>query len=207
MAEVEYPHGIPRIIVVLSSVLQHTADCNDYQLIHPSPLPHSAVAFFALSKPEISIRRYLERIFRFARCSSSCYVVAYIYLDRFLSLHPSLALDSFNVHRLLITSILTAVKFMDDRYFNNAYFARVGGITLAEMNYLEVDFLFGLRFDLNVAPVIFASYCGVLEREFSLADPQIPPRLRLHCFFSNEENNNNNNNKNNKLQQQKQLIV
>ncbi|KAG0451653.1 hypothetical protein HPP92_026106 [Vanilla planifolia] len=142
MAEVEGPHGIPRIIVVLSSVLQHTADRNDSQLIHPSPPPHSAVAFFALSKPEISIRRYLERIFRFARCSSSCYVVAYIYLDRFLRLHPSLALDSFNVHRLLITSILTAVKFMDDRCGSPLFFSISCGFLFCSSSALFFIFSF-----------------------------------------------------------------
>jgi hypothetical protein len=71
-------------------------------------------AFQGLTKPAISVGGYLERIFRFAGCSPSCYVVAYIYLDRFLRRRPALAVDSFNVHRLLITSVLTAVKFVDD---------------------------------------------------------------------------------------------
>ncbi|ONK64453.1 uncharacterized protein A4U43_C07F26150 [Asparagus officinalis] len=43
------------------------------------------------------------------------------------------------------------------RYYNNTYFAKVGGICLMEMNYLEVDFLFGVGFELNVTPVTFNS--------------------------------------------------
>nr|CAB3487824.1 unnamed protein product [Digitaria exilis] len=49
--------------------------------------------------------------------------------------------------------------------YNNAYFARVGGISLTEMNYLEVDFLFGVGFDLNVSPETFGHYCSVLQAE------------------------------------------
>uniref|UniRef100_A0A0E0R2K0 Cyclin n=1 Tax=Oryza rufipogon TaxID=4529 RepID=A0A0E0R2K0_ORYRU len=145
-------------------------------------------AFQGLTKPAISIGGYLERIFRFANCSPSCYVVAYIYLDRFLRRRPALAVDSFNVHRLLITSVLTAVKFVDDICYNNAYFARVGGISLMEMNYLEVDFLFGIAFDLNVTPAAFASYCAVLQSEMTyLEQPPAVDLPRLHCCPSDQD--------------------
>ncbi|KAI0500285.1 hypothetical protein KFK09_018497 [Dendrobium nobile] len=193
-------NGFPRVISILSSLLERVANWNDdltaTGLHHYSPA--SAIsAFFGLEKPEISIACYLERIFRFAHCSTSCFVVAYIYLDRFLLLHPSISVDSFNVHRFLITAVLTAVKFMDDRYYNNAYFAKVGGISLAEMNYLEVDFLFGLRFDLNVTPVVFSSYCSILEREMKMANPQIPSSV--HCYITEDETSSS--------CKQKQLIV
>ncbi|XP_020586229.1 cyclin-P4-1-like [Phalaenopsis equestris] len=182
--------GVPPVVTTISTLLQRIADQNDAlaagRCNMPSqPPPPAAVAFCAFEKPDISIRCYLDRIFQFAHCSTSCYVVAYIYLDRFLSFHPSFAIDSFNVHRILITAVLTSVKFMEDRCYNNAYFARVGGVSLHEMNYLEVDFLFGLRFKLNVTRDMFNSYCSYLEREKNLTNPKIPPRL--HCFPSEEE--------------------
>jgi hypothetical protein len=72
------------------------------------------------------------------------------------------------------------------RCYNNAYFARVGGISLVEMNYLEVDFLFGVAFDLNVTPAAFASYCSVLQSEMAyLAQPPKPveaARLQLQNY-------------------------
>ncbi|CAL9079767.1 unnamed protein product [Musa textilis] len=159
------------VVAVLSTILERLAERND-AAHRPLALHHRASAFHGLTKPAISVRSYLERIFRYANCSPSCYVVAYIYLDRFLWRHPTVFLDSFNVHRFLITSVLTAVKFMDDIYYNNAYFAKVGGISLMEMNYLEVDFLFGVGFELNVTPVIFSSYCSTLQREMFLGKEQ-----------------------------------
>ncbi|CAL4932318.1 unnamed protein product [Urochloa decumbens] len=186
--------AVPRVVSILSALLQRVAERNDAAAAAEAGALAAAEqeeearrrpvsAFQGLTKPAISIGGYLERIFRFASCSPSCYVVAYIYLDRFLRRRPALAVDSFNVHRLLITSVLTAVKFVDDICYNNAYFARVGGISLVEMNYLEVDFLFGIAFDLNVTPAAFASYCAVLQSEMAYLDPPAPVDApRLYCY-------------------------
>lgn len=55
-----------------------------------------------------------------------------------------------------------------------------------EMNYLEVDFLFCMGFELNVAPDIFHSYCSILQREmYLLESPPAPPRL--HCCLTEED--------------------
>lgn len=54
------------------------------------------------------------------------------------------------------------------RYYNNAFYAKVGGISTAEMNLLEVDFLFGLGFELNVTPNIYNNYCSHLQTEMLL---------------------------------------
>ncbi|KAJ6853504.1 cyclin-P4-1 [Iris pallida] len=196
MAElVEDPHATPRVVSILSSLLERVAEHNDRSARRkPSAsatLQAQAVsAFQGLSKPAISVRAYLERIFRYANCSPSCYVVAYIYLDRFVHRHPAVLIDSFNVHRFLITSVLTAVKFMDDIYYNNAYFAKVGGVSLMEMNYLEVDFLFGVGFELNVTPVVFTSYCSILQSEMYSEcppPPPPPPPPRMLCSLLSEE--------------------
>ncbi|XP_015697168.2 cyclin-P4-1 [Oryza brachyantha] len=188
--------AVPRVVAILSSLLQRVAERNDAAAVdvgaaakrQQQQQAQAVSAFHGLTKPAISVGGYLERIFRFANCSPSCYVVAYIYLDRFLRRRPALAVDSFNVHRLLITSVLTAVKFVDDICYNNAYFARVGGISLMEMNYLEVDFLFGIAFDLNVTPAAFASYCAVLQSEMAyLEQPAAVDLPSLHCCPSDQD--------------------
>ena len=68
------------------------------------------------------------------------------------------------MHRLLITAVLVAAKFLDDSYFNNAYYAKVGGISLEEMNALELDFLLRCDFRLHVVPEDFDSVCERLGR-------------------------------------------
>uniref|UniRef100_A0A0A9E1A8 Uncharacterized protein n=1 Tax=Arundo donax TaxID=35708 RepID=A0A0A9E1A8_ARUDO len=69
---------------------------------------------------------------------------------------------------------------MDDIHYNNAYFARVGGVEVAEMNGLELELLFALRFRLNVTPGTFARYCAALEGEMAVSavEGPVPPQPR-----------------------------
>jgi hypothetical protein len=105
----------PRVVGVLSALLERVVDRNDSAA---DELPASSLAlasaFRATTRPDISVRAYMARIARFAGCSPACYVVAYVYLDRLLRRGHALAVDSYTVHRLLITAVLAAVKFMDD---------------------------------------------------------------------------------------------
>jgi len=77
-------------------------------------------------------------------------------MDQIVQFNPDFVISSLNVHRLLITSIMVrtdcqdaisqsacwrklsidqlASKFFDDVYYNNAYYARVGGISNAEVS-------------------------------------------------------------------------
>ncbi|XP_077244850.1 cyclin-U4-1-like isoform X2 [Tasmannia lanceolata] len=187
MAELENAHFmIPKVISFLSSLLQRVTDTND--LIQRSETQSISV-FHGLTRPTISIQTYLERIFKYANCSPSCFVVSYVYLDRFAERNPTVVINSFSIHRLLITSIMVSAKFMDDMSYNNAYYAKVGGITTIEINFLEVDFLFGLSFHLNVTPTTFHTYCNYLQREMLLESPlnSIDRSLMQHCNFSEDD--------------------
>ncbi|KAJ6869427.1 cyclin-U4-1 [Populus alba x Populus x berolinensis] len=192
MAELAETAVMPKVITFLSSLLQRVAESNDFS---HQLYPRKASIFHGLTRPTISIQNYLERIFKYSNCSPSCFVVAYVYLDRFSQRQSCFPLNSFNVHRLLITSVLVSVKFMDDIYYNNAFYAKVGGISTREMNLLEVDFLFGLGFQLNVTPATFHLYCAYLQREMSIQSPlqivdtplNIARPLKIHCCFNEDE--------------------
>jgi hypothetical protein len=63
------------------------------------------------------------------------------------------------------------------------------------MNFLEVDFLFGLGFQLNVTPTTFYTYCSYLQREMLLQSPlhlvetplNLGRPLKLHCCFNEDD--------------------
>ncbi|KAG8475022.1 hypothetical protein CXB51_031796 [Gossypium anomalum] len=111
MAELENPSLMPNLITYLSCLLQKVAESND---VNCRFQPQKVSVFHGLTRPTISIQSYLDRIYKYANCSPSCFIVAYIYLDRFAQKQPTLPINSFNVHRLLITSVMVAAKFMDD---------------------------------------------------------------------------------------------
>ncbi|CAL0328162.1 unnamed protein product [Lupinus luteus] len=199
MTELEIPSVMPKIISFLSSLLNRVAESND---LNKQLMIHQKISVFhGLTRPTITIQSYLERIFKYANCSPSCLIVAYVYLDRFTQMQPSLPINSFNVHRLLITSVMVAAKFMDDIYYNNAYYAKVGGITTIEMNFLEVDFLFGLGFHLNVTPCTFQAYYAHLQREMLLMQPlnfvdstlSLEKSLKAHLCFTEDESSSHQN--------------
>ncbi|KAM0822015.1 hypothetical protein ACQ4PT_071784 [Festuca glaucescens] len=82
---------------------------------------------------------------------------------------------------------MVAAKFMDDIHYNNAYFARVGGVEVSEMNGLELEFLFALRFRLNVTPDDFASYCATLEGQMTTTPTLSPTTMSLMISSEEEE--------------------
>ena len=73
------------------------------------------------------------RIHKYASCSNECFILALIYIDRLIQRNNFL-LTELNVHRVVITAVLLAAKFFDDAYYNNAYYAKVGGVLVSEMN-------------------------------------------------------------------------
>ncbi|KAH9331736.1 hypothetical protein KI387_003844, partial [Taxus chinensis] len=152
------PNGI---LSVLASLLRRLV------ARHDKLSRENLCVFSAMQIPAMSIEKFLERIFKYARCSPSAFVVAYVYIDRLILNNPSFRLTSLNIHSLVITSVMVATKFLDDLHYNNDYFAKVGGLSLAEMNALEVEFLFMLRFRLQVTVSVFESYCSHFEREVS----------------------------------------
>lgn len=129
-------------------------------------LHHQITKFHALRPPQITIKSYLERIEKYANCSPSCFVVSLIYIDR-LCQHSFMTLSLLNVHRILITAVCVAAKFLDDSYYPNLFYSQLGGIPLKELNNLEVEFLFGINFTLHVSPHEYRRY-------YSGLNPQSP---------------------------------
>uniref|UniRef100_A0A7S1GM66 Cyclin n=1 Tax=Cyclophora tenuis TaxID=216820 RepID=A0A7S1GM66_CYCTE len=142
------------VVRVLSAVLERLVSANTTISLSD---PGQVTKFHALKAPGIGILQYLERIHKYASCSNECFILALIYIDRLIQRNNFL-LTELNVHRVVITAILLAAKFFDDAYYNNAYYAKVGGVLVSEMNGLEVDFLFRINFSLHVTPELFHKY-------------------------------------------------
>ncbi|KAL8171720.1 hypothetical protein V2J09_023524 [Rumex salicifolius] len=161
------PASTPQVVSILATNLEKSIKKNE-KLVKSSKKRNSLriTAFHGIKPPSLSVVQYLERISKYARCSPSCFVIAFIYIERYIQ-HKGCLITSFNVHRLLITAVMMAAKFIDDVSFNNAYFGKVGGLSTAEMNKLEMELLFSLDFRLHVKLETFDQYCLQLEKESS----------------------------------------
>lgn len=104
--------GNPKVLSLLSSVLERCVEKNE-TLIKNTQSKDIVTVFHGLRAPTLTIKEYIDRIFKYSHCSPSCFVVAQIYMDRFIE-GGNVILTSLSVHRLLITSIMLAAKFIDD---------------------------------------------------------------------------------------------
>ena len=75
-----------------------------------------------------------------------------LYLERIQKRGPHLQLTSWTLQRLLLVAALVASKYLDDIVCLNTYWAELGGLTIQELNTLELEFLFAIDFDLAVHP-------------------------------------------------------
>jgi len=159
------------IAPVIANTLADMVDQNDR-----TSVPWSTV-FDDQTPPAISIKDYLNRIIKYTPCSAECYLLALIFLDRIMT-SRSIQLNSYNVHRFLIISVLIATKILDDSPYENRYFSHVGGISVQELNQLERQFLVLLNFNLNIPPRYFECYRYEVEVQIlrSESEGEVPPQ-------------------------------
>jgi hypothetical protein len=124
----------------------------------PSEIPKLS-PFHAKKAPTISVKDYLKRFATHSNCHYDAFIYALIYLDRAGEMYENFTLDSFNVLRLILMSLVSAIKFYDDAYFKNSYYAKIGGVSPGEFNELEEIYLVKyVQFNLYVDVQTYSSY-------------------------------------------------
>lgn len=174
----------PRVLSILSSVFERSIQRNE-KLLKRLKKKDSVTIFHGSRAPTMGIGQYIDRILKYTCCGTPCLVVAYIYIERYLQKMDAY-LTSLNVHRLLITSIMVAAKFIDAGCYNNTFYAKVGGVSTKEMNSLEIEFLFNLDFKLHVTADVFSTHCLQLQKEVLGGENQVDRRAgnktRTNCL-------------------------
>ncbi|KAL8283460.1 hypothetical protein RQP46_005563 [Phenoliferia psychrophenolica] len=118
--------------------------------------PSATLCFHARNIPAISIESYLLRILKYCPTTNEVFLSLLVYFDRMARVGLEaqrvglvqggegkrlFAIDSFNVHRLVIAGVTVASKFFSDVFYTNSRYAKVGGLPLTELNQLELQFL------------------------------------------------------------------
>ncbi|KAK4516540.1 uncharacterized protein ATC70_011514 [Mucor velutinosus] len=142
-----YP--VDSLVDIVANLLDSIIETNDKLISNNSTT--TVTHFHSRTIPNIAVYPYLARILKFAPFSNEVLLCLLVYFDRIAKLKKTrYAVNSFTVHRLLITSIVVASKFTSDVFYPNSRYAKVGGIPLCELNQLELEFLFLCNFDLHV---------------------------------------------------------
>lgn len=109
-------------------------------------LPKNITMFHIVNKSKITPAFYIDRIALYGEMTTAALIAGMVYLSRYI-MASGQALTGLNLHRLVLTSIMLGAKNWDDRFYSNAYYAKVGGVPLAEMNALEENFLDVVNFN------------------------------------------------------------
>lgn len=116
-------------------------------------------SFHSVQAPSMSLGKYVDRLRSYFFCSDACFLAAFIYIDRIIKRHSHIQVCSLSGHRLFAVSLIMAVKYNEDTYYSNAYYAKVAGLRLQEVNKLERHFLRLLDWKLIVQPEEYSMYC------------------------------------------------
>ncbi|KAK9465084.1 cyclin-domain-containing protein [Lipomyces arxii] len=138
----------PDLLVLISSMLSELIKLNDAIPLVSSQLTR----FHSRAPPLISHRDYLHRLTRFCSLEKSALLSMVFYIDLLCTVFSSFTINSLTVHRFLITAATVASKGLCDSFCTNAHYARVGGVSLPELNLLEVEFL--VRVGWRVVPPV-----------------------------------------------------
>jgi len=149
------------LVELIAHMLTELITTNDHIQMQSGRLTR----FHSRTPPGISVRDYLHRLARHATLIPPILLSMVYYIDRLCAMYPEFTINTLTVHRYLITAATVAAKGLSDAFWNNATYARVGGVRLQELKLLELEFLH--RVDWRIVPnpeVLVAYYNGLVER-------------------------------------------
>ncbi|KAF3766146.1 cyclin-domain-containing protein [Cryphonectria parasitica EP155] len=149
------------IVVLIAHMLAELIETNDALALRSGHLTR----FHSRTAPGISVLDYLLRLAKHATLSPPLLLSMVYYIDRLCALYPDFTINTLTVHRFLITAATVAAKGLSDSFWNNSTYARVGGVRVAELKLLELEFLH--KVDWKIVPdpdVLVAYYRGLVQR-------------------------------------------
>ncbi|GAA5977416.1 hypothetical protein JCM10908_004973 [Rhodotorula pacifica] len=164
------------LITLIASMLDRLIEHNDR-----IPLTsNSLTRFHSRAPPNITVRDYLLRIAKYTNVEPCCLLILLPYVDKACARITSFTISSLTVHRFIIAAISVGSKALSDAFCTNGRYARVGGISVVEMNLLEKEFCEALDWRLTTSGPVLAHYYTSLVRShptyrLSTAPPPSPP--------------------------------
>lgn len=140
-------------------------------------MPH----FFNYSEPPITLDGYIRRLIYYTRISVSPVnlAVALLYIDR-IERKGLCKITKHSIFRLFSTAYLVAFKHTEDsKPIRNSEYCKIAGISLSELNQLELSFLMAMNFELGVGADI-----AISQRITRIL---VPPKVSTEILLSEKQ--------------------
>jgi len=145
---------IKSIFKSLTKILDNNKNLPNYKKIL---VKQSKMCFSSKSLPEISLYEYLIRIQKYSLVEKNTLILALIYIDRLCKI-GKIILTNYNIYRILFSALILAIKYNEDKYFDNEYYSQIAGIKMDELKNIEYNFLSLCDFNVFVDEETFEKY-------------------------------------------------
>ena len=150
-----YDKDEEKIIEKMSELLydickENTKDFKNDKNIYIKP-------FLSKTIPSISIIDYFWRLCKYSKINNSTKILILIYIDRLCNMYK-FKLSFYNIHKLIFTSMLVAIKYNEDDFYSTKFYSKLGGISRTDVIILESTFLSLIDFNLFVSEELFKKY-------------------------------------------------
>lgn len=151
--------------------------------MEPLHVQHGAISrkFYSKKPPPISLEDYLSRLHHYCPMSTATYLATSLYIHRLAVVEKILLVTTRNAHRLLLGGLRVAMKALEDLSYPHVRFAKVGGVSEAELRRLEISFCFVMNFDLKVNHEMLHQHAMAtggnisLKKRAQVFQPKFPP--------------------------------
>ena len=145
---------INAISKTLTTILENNKKLKNYRDILKK---QSLMYFSANSIPNITIKDYLIRIQNYSKMEKSTLILSMILIDHMCK-KSNIVLTIYNIHRILFSSVLISIKYNEDSYYDNTFYAQIAGIKPNELKLLEYKFLELNDFNVFVKDIEYEQY-------------------------------------------------
>ena len=145
---------INAISKTLTTILENNKKLKNYRDILKK---QSLMYFSANSIPNITIKDYLIRIQNYSKMEKSTLILSLILIDHMCK-KSNIVLTIYNIHRILFSSVLISIKYNEDSYYDNTFYAQIAGIKPNELKLLEYKFLELNDFNVFVKDIEYEQY-------------------------------------------------
>ena len=152
--QAENTNTIKSICNTLSTIIEDNKKLPNYKDILKKQIP---ILFNSNLYLNISLYDYIIRIQKYSFIEKSTLVLALTYIDRFCKL-GKIMLTYYNIHRIIFIAVLIAIKYNEDKFFQNDYYSKIAGIPIDELKKLEYTFFCMCDFNMYISDEIFDKY-------------------------------------------------
>ncbi|ORY00850.1 hypothetical protein K493DRAFT_192045, partial [Basidiobolus meristosporus CBS 931.73] len=111
-----------------------------------------------------AFRNYAKELMRKLYISSASILLSVKYLHKYRVNNPMAKPEPGHEFLLFTVALITAAKFHDDLVYTNQTWSETAGFPLHVLNFVEVEFLTALRYDLFISADEYNQWLSTLQQ-------------------------------------------